>query len=424
MKIRTKLLLPVMALFSNNSQALDWLFEPNFSINERYTDNLRMQVNPIRDNFITTISPGILLGYLADDNELKTTLKWNELIYHGESDLNFSEKIANFDHQFRSERFKTGLTARYAEQSSINRQLDSDGSGNLQLQIPRTTRSIAPTLTYNLSETNAIEIGFNYTDVAYQKDPGLNLSRYYSSYSNHQYSGTFIHTFSERLSINLTGSYAEFSTSATTPSLTPFFGFLLPTTTTYNQKASTFTYQAGFQYAYDPLTRFSFSAGMRNTNTKIRTVNTITFLGTSQTDRSYDTSGQVFSANLNRKFEWGSVNLQAGQQITPASTGGQRNTTTFSVGAKYNLDERLTAGIDANYLESEQISAQNNSGATSTRTYISVTPNIRWRWTPDIHLELSYSYRHQKYDSINRTSVSNGIQLQFSYQPQLNRQVK
>ncbi|MDD2761216.1 MAG: hypothetical protein PHH11_13105, partial [Methylomonas sp.] len=327
------------------------------------------------------------------------------------------------------ERFQTQLSARYAEQSSINTQLDIDGNGNLQIQIPRTTRSISPNVTYNLTERNALQLGYNYSDVAYQKDPNLIASRFYSDYDNQQYNGTLTHVLTEQFSINLTGAYSEFSTSGDYPdSLTRFGPYLLPTTSSFSQSASTFTYQAGFQYAYDELTRFSFSAGIRDTTTKISNTQTIEFLGTTRTDQSFDTSGQVYSGNLTRKFDWGSVDVNAGQQLTPASTGGQRNTTTFSVGARYNLDERLTAGINANYLLSEQLSTIDNGTTTTSfsnnRTYINVTPNIRWRWTPEINLELSYSYRQQEYESPNRLSVGNNLQLQFSYQPQINRQVK
>lgn len=425
MKFQTKHLLPVLIVFNHNCQAFDWLFEPDFGAKERYTDNLRMQINPSRDNFITTLSPGVLLGYRAENHGLDATFKWNELIYHGESDLNFSEKIANVSENYRGERFKAGVSARYAEQSTINTQLDIDGNGNLQIQIPKTTRSVSPNFTYNLTETDALQLSYNYTDVGFTKQPGLNTSRSFSNYSNQQYTSTLTHSFSERFSLNLSGSYSLFSSSSENPP--GLFLNTFPVTSGFSQKATTFNYQAGFQYAYDERTRLSLSAGIRDTTTDIDSFQTINFPGfasTTVSSRSTKTSGNVFSANLDHKFDWGSLNLNAGRQLTPASTGGQRNTTNFSANLRYNLTERWTTGVTATYLLSESATTNTSSTVSNNRTYITLSPNIRWKWTPEIDLELSYSYRQQQFESLNQTAVGNNLQLQFSYQPQINRQVK
>ncbi|MCK9606810.1 MAG: hypothetical protein M0R33_10245 [Methylomonas sp.] len=434
MKFKTKQLLPVLVVFSHNCQAFDWLFEPNFGATERYTDNLRMQINPTRDNFVTTLSPGVLLGYMAENHALNTTFKWNELIYHGESNLNFSEKIANIEHQYTGERFKTDLSARYAEQSTINTQLDlTDNAFNLQLQIPKTTRSVSPTLTYNLNERDALQLSYNYIDVTFEKTPGLTTSRSFSDYSNQQYAATLTHGFSERFSVNLTGSYSLFSTSGENPP-----GFYLntpfPVTSGFSQKATTFNYQAGFQYAYDERTRLSLSAGIRDTTTDVSSFQNIDFFGLPPSQfglpnqptvstQSSKTSGNVFSGDFNRKYDWGSIDLKGSRQLSPASTSGQRNTTSFSANARYNLTERWSSGINASYLLSESTATINNS-TNNTRTMITLTPNIQWRWTPEINLNLSYSYRQLEFGSINQTAFGNNIQLQFSYQPQINRQVK
>lgn len=432
MNLKTKLVLPVIAAFSQNCQAFDWLFEPNFGANERYTDNLRMQINPTRDNLITTLSPGVLLGYIAENHALRTSFKWNELIYHGESELDFSEKIANLSQDYSSERFKAELSAQYAEQSTINTQLDlTDNAFNLQLQIPKTTRSISPTLTYSLNERDTVQLAYNYTDVSFEKTPGLIASRSFSDYSNQQYSSTFSHGFSERFSINLTGAYALFTTSSENPP--GLFLNTFPVTSSFSQEATTFNYQAGFQYAYDERTRLSLSAGIRDTTTDISSVQNIDFQGSplsalfppqpTVTNQSSKTSGNVFSGNFNRKFEWGSIDLNGARQLSPASTSGQRNTTSFSANARYNLTERWSSGVNASYLLSESTGTSGNSTNTS-RTVITLTPNIQWRWTPEIDLSLSYSYRQMEFGSINETAFGNSIQLQFSYQPQINRQVK
>jgi hypothetical protein len=426
MKFNTKLLLPALAVFSGNCQAFDWLFEPKFSSSERYTDNLRMQINPVRDNLITTLSPGVLLGYMAENHALNANFNWNELIYHGESELDFSEKLANLNHQFTGERFKTDVAAQYAEQSSINTQLDIDGSGNLQVQVPRTTRSIAPSLTYNLTERNALQLSYNYVDVAFDRNESLANNLGYSDYDNQQFSATFIHTYSEVLSFNFTGSYSKFvSASDSTTGLVK---------TSYEQNSTNLLYQGGLQYQFDELTQLAASVGMRQTENETHYSQNVIFpngiiiplfeINTPPTPAS----GHVFSLNFNRKTEWGSFSANAGQQLNPSSSGNQQQTTNFSGNLLYNLNERWSTSLSASYLIAEATqsftNANNGNVIDNTRTLSTLTPSLRWRWTPEINLDLSYTYRQQDFSFLNDSAIGNNLQLQFSYQPQINRQVK
>jgi hypothetical protein len=437
MKIKTDFLLPALVLFSSNSSALDLLFKPDFSFKERYDDNVRMQVNPKNSNLISTISPGLMMGYLADDNELRTKFKWNELIYSEDSELDFSEKVANVNHLFQRDWFRTDLGASYAEESSINTQLDLSGSGNLQFLIPRTTKSVDPSITFNLSETNSLQLGFSYLDVTYKRQANLSVNRYYSDYSNQQFSATFTHIYSERLSFNFTGAYSEFDSPSTSSVgvaeraqlfgvVFPIFPRLEPGKTESSQIQKTQFYQIGTQYAYDEKTQISLAAGIRNINSEFssRTIfDNPVFLPT-ESSQSSSTSGKVYSANLTRNFEQGTLNLSATQQLNPASTGTQQQTTSFSARGRYNLDERWSTGLSASYLISKSVTNFNGSSAANNRNYATLSPNIQWRWTPEINLDLSYTYRQQVYESLNQTAIGDSVQLQFSYQPQINRQVK
>lgn len=441
MKIKTEFLLPAMALFSSQCLALDWLFQPYFNANERYADNVTMQqansVNII-SSMITTISPSIMLGYQAENNDLKTRFTWNELIYHNASDLDFSEKLLDINHQYQGERFKTSLLAGYHEQSSINTQL-VDPTLNItgQSLVPRFTRSIAPSITFFLTEKNSLQFDYSYQDVTFDKPAGIQ-SLSYSDYTSQQFSSTLTHAYSERLSFNLVGAYSLFNSSTSFPSNSSFQVFGIPINrsveTNYDQNSNTFFYQGGLQYAFDELTQLSLSAGMRNTDNKTKFGQTITydpeipFLGlsnsTGENNVSSKASGHVFSASLSRKGEWGNASLNAGQQLNPSSSGSQQQTTTVSAQANYNITERWVTGLNANYRLSEYTSILNAVNTANNSTYTTVSPNIRWRWTPEINFQLSYTYAQRDYTSREQTATGNNVQLQFSYQPQINRQVK
>ena len=450
MKIKTAFLLPSIVLFSHQCQAIDWLFQPYFSANERYSDNVTMQqansVNLI-SSLITTLSPGVMLGYQAENNDLKTRFTWNELLYHSASDLDFAEKLLDINHQFQGERFKTNLQAGYHEQSSINTQLVDptlDTAG--QTLVPRFTRSIAPGITFFLTEKNSLQFDYSYQDVSFDRPADLQSLRY-SDYTSQQLSSTLTHAYSERLSFNLVGAYSLFDSSTSFPTSSTIDEInvrgipvrLQPPVnqtgnTSYDQKSNTFFYQGGLQYAFDELTQLSLSAGMRHTDNKTRFSRTVIYdpeiplLGLSNSSNennlSSKASGHVFSASLNRKGEWGNASLNAGQQLNPSSSGSQQQTTSVSAQANYNITERWTTGLNADYRLSEYTSVFNAVNTRNNSTYTTVSPNIRWRWTPEINLQLSYTYAQREYTSSHQTAIGNNVQLQFSYQPQINRQVK
>lgn len=431
------LLLPALLVCSGDCLALDWLLKPEFSTSERYDDNITMQVveNAVIDSLITTLSPGVLLGYQTEHDDLKTRFKWNELIYHNQSDLDFSEKMLNTSYLFQGERFKTGLDGSYNEQSSINTQLDDAGSGRLLSRLtPQTTRSISPNILFNLSERNSLQLVYNYQDVAFQRPAGLtNLN--YMDYNSQQLSATGYHVYSPRLTLNLTGSYSLFESggtslttiSATTPSESP-----VVLNQFFSQKSTTFFYQAGMQYAIDELTQLSLAAGMRNTTNDTQQYYSDPITGEIITEgflapyrSSGDAaSGHVFSASFNRTTEWGNFSFNAGQQLNPSSSGQQQQTTNFSAQARYNITERLNTGLSISRLISESSSTLRRSSQSFNRTFTTVSPNIQWRWTPEINLQLSYSHREQEYTDTQQSAAGNNIQLMFSYQPQINRQVK
>jgi hypothetical protein len=431
MKFKRTVLLPVLLAFSGNSYALDWLLNPEFSSTERYDDNITMQTKSASkiDSMITTLSPAVLLGYQTENDELKTHFQWNELIYHNVSALDFSEKLLTVSHKHQAEWYKTGLDADYSEQSSINTQLDETGTGKISSRlIPRTTRSLSPNVLFNLSERNSLQFVYSYLDVTFQRPQNLgNLS--YSDYTSQQLSATAYHNYSERLTLNLTGSYSIFESTGN--NLQDFGANTDALTQHFNQKSTTFFYQAGMQYAFDELTQLSLSAGMRDTTNDSKRYYTINNSGEifqvpgyQATQFSSNASGHVFSANLSHSEEWGNFSLNAGQQLNPSSSGQQQQTTSFSGQARYNFTERLSAGLNINHMISDSTSTFNNNSKSFNRTYTTMSPNIQWRWTEEINLQLSYTHRDQEYTDSHLTAIGNSAQLMFSYQPQINRQVK
>lgn len=449
MKIKTGYLLPAMILYASNCHGLDWLIDPEFGFTERYTDNLRLATTntPHRDNLISTISPSLLLGYVADDNELKANFNWNQLVYHGESSLDFSEKILTVNHVFNGDRWKTELDAKYGLESSLTTQLDVNGSGLVSAQVGRLTKSISPEFTYKLTEKNSLQLSGTYMDASFEKHPSIG----FSDYTNQQVNATIFHNYSEQLSFNFNTGYSIYKAGNNFPGtaneqvlaynlfLTPNLLFNDPYNLTYSQKSTTLSYQLGLQYAFSEQMLFSATAGIRDTTSHSSEIYTFGYVpgypsgypGYTPAVPGYsvtsNTNGKIYSASLTRDFETGNFSLSANQQLNPASTGSQMQTSSITASVNYNFSERWTAGFMSSYLIAQAVSAVNtslNNLAYFNRNLTTLSPNVQWQWTPDIHLKFSYTYMEQNYTQTNQSAFANNVQLQFIYQPQINRQVK
>lgn len=444
MNFKKEFFLPTLLLFAGNAYALDWFINPDINASERYTDNLRLVTYAHKDDLISSVTPGAAFGYLADDNELKASVSLNQLIYHSESDLNYLEKVFSLNHLYKGEGWNTNVTAKYADQSSISNQLDINGSGFVAALLPTFTRSVTPTFNYQLSEKNTLQLSYSYVDAAFSKPASLQSNIFFANYSNQQANVTLTHYYTERLSFNLTGGYTIYD--AWNDVYSPTFKRVIATNPlrlvtlsaqqdqSYRQFSTTISYQIGLQYSLDERTTFTINAGIRDSSTKSSNIFNFTCFADGDCrspsviyDISSTTNGKIFSASLNRQFEKGEISFSANQQLNPASTGTQQQTSQVSASARYEIDELWSVGISGQYLTAESISATGanfgNLGAFN-RNYTAVTPNVQWKWDEDMHLEFSYSHIDQHYTQTNLSALSNSVQLQFFYQPQLNRQVK
>lgn len=449
MIFKKELLFLVLVLASTSGQAFDWLLNPSITTTQRYTDNLRMQTGPTRSNEITTISPALNFGYIDDDNDLTGKLSLNQIEYLDESSLDFTEKIATLNHVFRRERWNTQLNFRYGEESSLGSQLGANGSGNLLVQVPRFTTTVSPSVTYMLTPRNSLQLSGSYMDVKYGSLP-FNSGLGFSNYTNEQVNGIFTHNYTENLSLNLNLGYTIYKAGGDFAGLIDALnlsGAVQPYNgvTNFSQDTKSQTYQVGFKYVYDEKTTATGNVGLRDSNAHsvesitangvsscigFNGIGFVNFAGTPYCPNSYSNisssiSGKIYSATLNRAFEQGNVALSFNQQLSPSSTGNQQLTTQYSGNTSYNLSDRWSTAFQGSYLESQFSSSGLSSlSLYNNRTVISFTPSIKWLWTPETYFNLSYTYVEQSFNSSSTAASQDSLQLQFYYQPQINRQVK
>lgn len=374
-------------------QAGEYFWEPVLNTYERYESNLFLRPTPIQDNWITTLSPGINAGFRHENGELNSNFTWNRLFYTNQSELNIDEQLFSTDYNHTSERTKWGLSGSYNNQSSLNTVGTVNGLSFSQVMSKHL--NVAPTLSYSFNERSLLTLDYSYNKVTYEKNPNSFLANY--DYHQASASGSYRYTPLDKVSMTLSSSRYK----------TP-----LQNQTTYNHVA-----QLAWQHSFTEQLVAYVSGGLNYSqaeSTQLR------FVPASEITTQRSGFGKVFRASIQKAYERGSVSLTGLQNQTPTSQGLQTQTQ-LSISNSFSFNDRWTSDLTASYIQYEQTGQQNS---TSNRTFYSISPGIHWKWTPEINLGLSYTYRQQDFEGSDQSSQGNTVQLQFSYQPQINHQVK
>ena len=391
--MKSLFVIPFALCVAASCQAGEYFWEPVLNTYERYESNLFLRPTPIQDNWITTLSPGINAGFRHENGELNSNFTWNRLFYTNQSELNIDEQLFSTDYNHTSERTKWGLSGSYNNQSSLNTVGTVNGLSFSQVMSKHL--NVAPTLSYSFNERSLLTLDYSYNKVTYEKNPNSFLADY--DYHQASASGSYRYTPLDKVSMTLSSSRYK----------TP-----LQNQTTYNHVA-----QLAWQHSFTEQLVAYVSGGLNYSqaeSTQLR------FVPASEITTQRSGFGKVFRASIQKAYERGSVSLTGLQNQTPTSQGLQTQTQ-LSISNSFSFNDRWTSDLTASYIQYEQTGQQNS---TSNRTFYSISPGIHWKWTPEINLGLSYTYRQQDFEGSDQSSQGNTVQLQFSYQPQINHQVK
>ena len=426
-------LVPLSLCASLTCQANDYFFKPVFSANQGYNSNINLiaQKNNPQGSWISKLSPGLNFGFRHENGELKSNFTWNQLFYTDQSQLDTSEQLFSMGYQNKSERLQWGASGFFNNQSYLNTEstgtvLGAPGLTNIMAK----QLSLAPTATYALTELSSLSLDYSYSKTDYEENQN---ARFYSDFDYHQVSGTFSHLYTERDKLNATLSGSRYKSSPQVLDQALFTQLL--DQTTYNYVA-----QLGWQHSFSEQLITYVSAGINYSQAETTQLNpAFSFCDTSvfsfvnspcfpfryglvpasEETTNNNNFGQVYQASVQKSFERGSVSLVGSRNQTPTSQGLQTSTS-ISTNNVYKISERWTSGLSANF--SNNVITGVNSNLFD-RTFFTITPNINWKWTPEINVGFSYNFRYQEYKN-QGNAQGNIVQLQISYQPQINNQVK
>ncbi len=428
--MKNALLLPMLLCACSTSMAFDYSLQPVISSSERYTSNLYMTSLPHQDNWITKVSPGVNFNLRNEDAQLSTNFTWNQLFYTNQSALDINEQLFNLDYSHRKDRWQWGLDGSFNNQSSLSSEASNQGTiqGYTLKQVMAKQLNIAPSLTYALSELSSATINYSYAQAAYEK----NNNSYLSDYDYQQISGTYNYLYTIKDKLNLTLSGSQYHKPMSTHSNFQSLNYSLATN---NDQAS-----VGWQHSFPQQWVSYLSVGMNYSQSELNEIipahiipghfaiinNAWKYISpkvVAQSDFNKNTTGtgQIYQASLQKSFEQAAISLVGSQNQTP-TTQGLQTQTQLSINPSYTINERWNTGLSASYAIYKM--PTHIGGYSLDRDYTSISPNVNWRWTPEVNVGLSYTYREQIYKNNTNSAQDNGLLLQLTYQPQTNNQVK
>ncbi len=386
------IIMPTLVCASINCYAYDYTFTPSITSSQRFSSNIYLTPNPQQGFWISKLSPAVSASARDDDMQLSSNFTWNQLFYDNKSALNISEQLFNVDYSHKYNRLQWGFDGSYNNQSSLSSAPSNSGTilGYDLIQVMAKQLNVAPSVSYQLSELNSVSLNYSYANTAYEK----NSNSYLTDYDYQQLSSTFNHLYTENDKLNLTVSGSIYKNS--TRGLN-----------TNNNQA-----QVGWQHSFPKQWTAYVSAGANYS------------ISDQKYSSSYTTTktgiGQIYQASIQKSFEQGNVSLVGSQNQTP-TTQGLQTQTQISLTPSYTINERWTSNLSTSYSIYEQTSTQSSA---LNRNFYAVSPNVNWRWTPEVNIGLSYNYRQQVYKNTSQSAQDNTVQFQITYQPQLNNQVK
>ena len=418
--MKKALLLPALLCTYADTMAFDYSLQPVISSSERYTSNLYLTPNPKQDNWITKLSPGVNFGLRSEAVQLNSNFTFNQLFYTNQSSLDINEQLFNVDYSHRKDRWQWGLDGSFNNQSSLSSEASNNGTvqGYNLTQVMAKQINVAPNLTYALSELSSISLNYSYAQATYDKT----TNSYLSNYEYQQLSGTYNYLYTEKDKLNLTLSGSLYDKPMNANNNNNVSNYSLATN---NNQA-----QIGWQHSFPEQWVSYLAVGMNYSQSDLTQVipehleivnNIVTLAPESFFYKSTTGTGQIYQASIQKTFEQAAFTIVGSQNQTP-TTQGLQTQTQISLNPSYTINERWNTGLSASYSIYEMPSKI--QGVSLDRDYSSISPNINWRWTPEINVGLAYSYREQVYKTNTYSAQDNSLSLQLNYQPQINNQVK
>ena len=358
-------------------QSAEWSVTGRLNPSIEYDDNVFMAENET-SSYRRLVSPTAIFSREQDNNNASLSLGYVIDRYASISDLDRQDPFVRFNSGFQTERSNLGLAASYMEGSS--RDTAEVDTGDFTTNSTVTTKKIAPSYSYQLTERDNLSISGSYTERAFSTTD-FNDTELLSLNTG------WTHQFSERFNggLNLTVSNFE------------------STGSTFTSDDDNYNLSSSIRYDYSELWNIGGNVGIRKLNSK-QTDN----LGVTDSNSS---SGLSLDINASRTTELDTMSFGISRAVLPSNTGDVNETDRISFSWSRKITETISTSFNSSYQQTTSAIEENNQ----ERENLNISPAINWQFERNLGLNLAYKYRQQKESELSTNVSSNSLSLTLNY---------
>lgn len=358
---------------SSAEYTLDITASPIFG----YDDNVLLNVDE-EDSFTFEVAPTLVLGRAVENMSSTLSLGYAVERFSSISRLDSENPFVRFSSNHDMERTQLGLNVSYVE-DSVRNEAEED-TGDFSTDATSRTRSISPSISFQLSEQDTLTSSFTYTEREYSSED-------FEDNDNRSLNLGWTRQFTERLSGGLNTTISNYQTDGLT----------------FTTDDDSYNVSASASYQLSEVWSVEGDIGFRRLDTE-RTSN----LGVVTKD---DSNGSTFNVSTSYGKERDSVIVNYTKQLSPSSSGVVNEQESVRLEWSRKLSEQLTAKLIASYRETRTASEQSSD---NKRENINLSPSIRWQVDANWNVNLGYHYKEQKRDTAKDVD-SNAVLMTVTY---------
>lgn len=368
------------------SEAAEWSLLPSIGVKGVYNDNLLLTPLPHDATYGYWVSPAAEFAGKTERLEASGRVAADFVSYYGGNQINFTNLRLPLSVRYKTEKDQLGFTGGFIRDNTLMGELLDTG---LVLRFTQRNQWTAnPSWTRSLTEKLSVQSSFQLSDTTYENGLSLGLV----DYQLFGGSGGLLYQLTEQDQIKLSGSYANFhTTNAPLPFRASFPGVNLSLTHAFTETLTGTAYGGP-----------SFVSSTNQTaGDTIKAQSTV----------------WLFGANLTKKFERTSVQVNVDRKIVPSGFGLLIQTDRAGVTVVHDFSETLTASFDGAAYKVSGITERATGGSFQDSRFLSATPMIAWKFSEWWKLELSYTYRRREVDGGSDPAMSNATMFMLTYYP-------
>lgn len=346
----------------------DFSLVPSFSVQEQYNSNIFLTATGIKNDFITTLSPGVEMVDRTGRLDTDLSLHLDQLEYASSQGLNATNQMYNGSLRYLvSPLFGVSAGAGYTRNS--NPTLGTTLSTNIvTTAVPWNHISYSLSSDYQFTEKTAGSVSYTYGRDYYQSSQFLSDTTQNVNAGLVYDLGKYIPTVKGRMNVGYSYYYYP------------------------GNRLDSVMGTVGFSKDFNEVWSVQADAGIRNTWSAIIIPIQIIGFGSINVPVNTEGLGWVGDMSLNYNGELGSASLTYNRSLTPAyGLNGAAEQNALSLATRYRFSYELSASFSTSYFTLKSLASQFSAQEIDQQTF-NINPRVRYEFSKDMALESSYEY--------------------------------